>query len=255
MAIERQKMTVVGDLAHLRERINKEYAEVIGGVRVALDHAILCGEALIQARALVPEGEWMAWANDNLEMTYRTANTYMRLATYRQHFTEPMSIDRAVKLLREMVVPALPSGGNYGRYVKVTPEIAKEAWRIRQREKLSWAVIAERYGCEAQTLARHCDPELRREVQSRLETARKRRLAAKRALAAQERERAVRESKGPASTAYGLIRRALQLLDQATPKATNREEKRALTEAMGYLHRGEDAIVVALQAARTRAAS
>ncbi len=79
---------------------------------------------------------------------------------------------------------------------------------------------------------------------------RKRRQDARKALVAQDRERAVKEAKGPASSAYSLVRRALQMLDQAAGETSGRDEKRALAEATGHLHRGEDSIVSALQARR-----
>ena len=38
------------------------------------------GDKLIEAKALVPHGEWEQWLSDNIEMSSRTARNYMQLA-------------------------------------------------------------------------------------------------------------------------------------------------------------------------------
>jgi hypothetical protein len=47
---------------------------------VAADHAIAAGHALIEAKALVAHGEWLAWVKEHCGFSERTAQIYMRLA-------------------------------------------------------------------------------------------------------------------------------------------------------------------------------
>src|SRR5918996_452882 len=46
----------------------------------AVDHALTTGKLLLQAKALVPHGQWGAWLKNNCSLTDRTAQRYMRVA-------------------------------------------------------------------------------------------------------------------------------------------------------------------------------
>lgn len=61
--------------------INEEHAKVVGSARQMGVHAIRCGELLIQAKENLEHGEWMQWLDGNVEMSRRTAQVYMQVAT------------------------------------------------------------------------------------------------------------------------------------------------------------------------------
>ena len=42
--------------------------------------AVEAGKALIEAKSLLPHGEWEAWLADHVAISSRTARNYMRLA-------------------------------------------------------------------------------------------------------------------------------------------------------------------------------
>lgn len=46
----------------------------------AVEHAIRCGELLIEAKAALPHGSWGDWISENFPASNRTAQGYMRLA-------------------------------------------------------------------------------------------------------------------------------------------------------------------------------
>ena len=67
-------------LAFLAAEINAEYRAAHGAAEKALHHAAECGRRLIEAKALVPHGEWLAWLEANTEVVPRQSQKYMRLA-------------------------------------------------------------------------------------------------------------------------------------------------------------------------------
>ena len=44
------------------------------------EHAAECGRRLIEAKALLPHGEWLPWLEANTEVIPRQSQKYMRLA-------------------------------------------------------------------------------------------------------------------------------------------------------------------------------
>ena len=69
------------DLPSLAFAIVSENACAIRTAKTAVDHAIRCGEMLIAAKAKVPHGEWESWLEENAEVSLRTSQRYMRLAS------------------------------------------------------------------------------------------------------------------------------------------------------------------------------
>jgi hypothetical protein len=67
-------------LVTLAGRINEEHRACEATLRAGLVHAIRAGELLIEARALVPHGEWLPWLAGNFAGSERTAQGYMRVA-------------------------------------------------------------------------------------------------------------------------------------------------------------------------------
>jgi hypothetical protein len=65
------------DLAHA---IDREHEAVISAANSALDHAVRCGELLIQAKRGMAHGEWLGWLEANCTVRPRMAQAYMRLA-------------------------------------------------------------------------------------------------------------------------------------------------------------------------------
>jgi hypothetical protein len=59
----------------------------------AVEHAIAAGELLIEAKKQVRHGEWLPWLDENVEISERTAQAYMKLAR------APGEIRAALRLL------------------------------------------------------------------------------------------------------------------------------------------------------------
>jgi hypothetical protein len=72
--------------------INAEHRAAYGAAEKALEHAAECGRLLIEAKALLPHGEWLPWLEANTEVVPRQSQKYMRLAAnWEQIESEPGS--------------------------------------------------------------------------------------------------------------------------------------------------------------------
>jgi hypothetical protein len=67
----------------LAASINDHLAAAEAATRRGLEHAIAAGALLLEAKALVPHGEWLAWLEVNCHVGMRQAQTFMRLARHR----------------------------------------------------------------------------------------------------------------------------------------------------------------------------
>ena len=78
--VERQART--NRLPFLAAAINAEHRAAFGAAEKALEHAAGCGRHLIEAKALVPHGDWLPWLKANTEVVPRQSQKYMRLANH-----------------------------------------------------------------------------------------------------------------------------------------------------------------------------
>jgi hypothetical protein len=66
------------------DRINTEYSAAKAADANALSHAIVCGEALNDAFAIVEHGNWLKWLRENCSDVHQTtSNDYRHLAAHR----------------------------------------------------------------------------------------------------------------------------------------------------------------------------
>jgi DUF3102 family protein len=73
------------NLALLAERANRAHEQVGDAARDAVDYACEAGHALLEAKRHCQRGLWTAWLAAHFHGSARTAQGYMRLATYRKH--------------------------------------------------------------------------------------------------------------------------------------------------------------------------
>ena len=70
-----------GQLDRLARRINAAHSKAGDAASKAVTHAIECGLALIEARAILDHGEWAKWIEANCSFSYRMAAHYIRVAS------------------------------------------------------------------------------------------------------------------------------------------------------------------------------
>ncbi len=99
-------------LVDLRDNINAAHADYQSQSISALARARECGELLIEAKAAVAKGRWLAWIKANIKCTPRTCQYYVAVA---KHWAElgdqyetvsHLTLKSAIKMLR----PEKPSG-------------------------------------------------------------------------------------------------------------------------------------------------
>ena len=65
----------------LAESIRNEHEHARASFAASVEHAIRAGRSLIEAKALVPHGDWQEWLSTNVPgMSVRTAQRFMRAA-------------------------------------------------------------------------------------------------------------------------------------------------------------------------------
>jgi hypothetical protein len=71
---------VIRDLA---SQIRSEHLAVKEAVRNSFEHAIKCGDLLLEAKAKVAHGKWLPWLESECGINERTAQRHMRVARHR----------------------------------------------------------------------------------------------------------------------------------------------------------------------------
>jgi DNA N-6-adenine-methyltransferase (Dam)/Protein of unknown function (DUF3102) len=92
-------------LPDLAQEIEREHAAAARDARSAMEHAIRCGELLLQAKAALAHGEWLPWLEANTTVSARQSQRYMRLASAtlagKYNVASHSTIDGALALLAE----------------------------------------------------------------------------------------------------------------------------------------------------------
>ena len=79
--IAMKKEQTLVSLDDLATRIRTEHAAVSIALKQSLEHAMVAGDLLIEAKRQVSHGEWLPWLSDHCMISERTAQLYMRVAT------------------------------------------------------------------------------------------------------------------------------------------------------------------------------
>ena len=62
------------------DAIHREYQLATDADKTFIDHAVRCGELLIEQKKAVGHGKFGQWVKDHLKFSHDTANDYMKLA-------------------------------------------------------------------------------------------------------------------------------------------------------------------------------
>lgn len=238
-------------LEFLAATATNEHRQAMESALTAVRHAVASGEALLEARRQIKVGEWCDWLEANVDIARQTARNYMRLATYRDLVLDeggPSTIRGAIAILQSEGVPHIGASGGWNVKGLADDEIA-EVKALRKTGK-TWQSIADEMGIPRMRIQRVIDPTIiRREIAGRNRYQR-RRTAERAALAAKERDDAVRRLGGTAAAAYALLRKTALVLDRAIAEREPGDEHQAMQAALMFTYRAEDEIVRALQLGR-----
>jgi hypothetical protein len=100
-----QTITTTGTLENLAAQINTEHRACEAAAVSAVEHAIRCGELLLEAKERSGHGGWLKWLSANCEVSSRHAQRYMQLAKDRGAIdatrVSDLSLRGAMRQLRE----------------------------------------------------------------------------------------------------------------------------------------------------------
>lgn len=235
-------------IEELTRLVNGEHSDVLTATRKTIDHAIRCGNLLMEIQQLVGYGGWRKWLTNDWAADPSVARCYIRIAAYHEHIpaSARSSIHKAQQALRGLAPVGLTESWN-----SVRADAKADAKRL-VKEGLTQEQIAEMLGVSKTSVQRWVNPELeRKERRQRKERATAQK-AARRALAREQRaaevRKALREQKGTAlAESYSLARKLAQELDRADNEATKREVRVLIRQAHEALHKVEDALGGALR--------
>lgn len=83
-------------LSTLATEIVAEHEACERASKSAVEHAVRCGELLIEAKGEVEHGQWLLWLAENFPAHINTASNYMRLAANSQRVVNSGSIREAL---------------------------------------------------------------------------------------------------------------------------------------------------------------
>ena len=218
---------------------NREHGLVEHVLNEAGAHALLAGEVLNHAFALVPHGQWQDWLAKNFAGSEGTATLYRRMATYRDtlHEHNITSVHAAMRLLAEHKLFLERRGGP----AQIPPSKIEEIRKLR-RAGMTQRQIADVVGVHRITVQRYSSPGAEARLRARERRRKAREKMARTALQRVERDRAMARAGGTLAHAYGLVRELAAIVDR-TRAASRGEVAQDLAEAMGAIYRVEDSIV------------
>jgi len=116
MTARRQEIVEATPLDDLAARIRAEHQAAAAVLERGLQHAITAGRLLIEAKAQTSHGGWIAWLKNNCEMSLRTAQAYMRVAS--AIGKDDSKAQRVAHLTFRDALNELAEGSHYQRAIK-----------------------------------------------------------------------------------------------------------------------------------------
>lgn len=221
-------------LARLASEVNREHAAALDAATTALEHAIRCGELLLEIRGQTQSG-WTRWLEDNFDGSVTTAQAYVRLAREKDQLLQAgiTTLDAARELLAG---PPRPNGNWY------SDDLRDEARRLSAQGLRNTRIAAE-LGVAHKTVRRWLDPKV---VAADRERSRQAWAALRRQSRDQEIKRVVRKLGGAPAEAYAMAERMQDVLAQAHRETEDPDQRRHLALAGEYYRKARDEIVRAL---------
>jgi hypothetical protein len=97
---------VLRPLDELSTELAAEHDRCEDAYRQALEHALRCGDLLIEAKAQLSRGEWQTWLGENFPGSDRTARGYMQLARNRHQLERrPVAVLGIRATLKQIAAP------------------------------------------------------------------------------------------------------------------------------------------------------
>lgn len=231
-------------LDELRDTINREHGLAHEAASATIEHALRCGEAILEARKTCRWGEWGKFLK-SLNFSAPTVQRYMLLARYKEIVGESPSIVAALRAIRDedhRPLDPLAEGHTKRpvRWIEDAKRLHASGATIKE--------IAEICHVPPTAAAYYVDPEYRaRRISDAAEQSARRRQERKtQALAKQAA--AAKKIGGGISDCYSRIRLAAEALDALARDGSAQETRVRANAALNSIYRAQDEIVALLGA-------
>jgi transposase len=206
-----------------------------------VEHAILCGEALIAARAFVPDGQWCRWVDENLDFGIAVVGNWMRIAKNRDQLTDNETTQKAALLRFKELGIREPRGGHR------QPSFDVAEARALRSQGMATKDLAEMFGVHQNTMRIHLDPQALKKHHAATRRAARVREKERQALVKQERDEAVKRVGGDISVIYAWLLKAAIMVDRAIVESDDTDYCDYLRDARAGMTRAENSILKALK--------
>lgn len=226
-----------GNLSDLAETAVREHGLALQAGESMLLHAVRAGEALLEARNQVADGEWGKWLEGNFPASDRTAKQYMRIARGKELV---LTSEAKTLTAAERLVPALSPGLHRQR-----PNVEAEEEEAREMYKggATFNAIADHFGIAHMTAKSWVIPGFRAERNKRLRDERRvvREVKSRRATRA-----ALRRAGAAMSELYASCERLQDVFGQARDEVGDPAARQRLAAAEHHYRQMRDEVVRAL---------
>ena len=241
------EVEVETELDRLADTIRAEIGLIDQASQSWVEHAILAGEALIQAQAQVALYDWGRWLEANVPgLALKYAGQFMRAAFNK---SAVLSSGARTSLDFKELLPALPYRPVRKR-TRATPELLRHI-KERRNAGLSWNALGRELDLAPNTVRAYVDAEYRKRNEASTARGRKacmrRKRAAELALERQERDQLAAQRGGDISVVYASLRKSALLLDRLIRQAESEDVRFSLDRARYHLHKTDNAITAALR--------
>lgn len=233
---------------HLRCEEDLDRLDALAGSAVI--HALNAGRALLAAQSRMPVGEWVRWAEANVPMHAPTRTRYMRIAEFGDEVRTWLTTTEGSRGVVNAIdfLNSLELRRATGRHADAA--VVAEVRRLK-KGGIPVSEIAKCVGLSVTSVRCHLDPAFKRRHLQRNKDNTRRRTAAAKALAEQqrveERNALARNTGGDIAKAYSEVRRLAATIDKALA-AAEPSERSDVRAALAAAHKAEDALVKAMRA-------
>ena len=132
-------------LPSIATAIDRHHAAAQAAARTAIEHAIACGQLLLQAKTQVAHGGWLPWLKAHTRVSERQSQRYMQVAqgalTGKYDAASDLTIEGAIAISAQksdgdMVSPPKEPSNRYGKGISFERALARHLEDIEARMPL-----------------------------------------------------------------------------------------------------------------------
>lgn len=225
-------------LAELAQQVTEAHRQAEHAVTAGFAYGIQAGELLIEVRRRLTAKEWREWVDENLEIRIVMANTYIRMAHYKDQLPDHITSWNAARDYLRGMPKAISTGFD------PAPEDVRAEAKFLRSQGMTIVDICEKLGYSYSAVSAWVNPR----TKANRDASRRRREAAKRALRRENQARAVkRYGNEEIEATFNFIRKSLDAAQRGYDNATEPEMREGIRDTQNHLYKAEAAILAMLK--------